>query len=110
MSRITPSDLHRMRNGVDIVAAIKDLDLPNKNTEGEFRFLCPRCSEFHTAVNPTTNLARCFRCEVNFNPIDLVMTVDRVSFLDAVSYLQRRFPPDPPVPRHTQEERSGGHR
>lgn len=103
MPPIAAPELHRLRNHVDIVAAIRDLDLPNKNSEGELRFLCPRCGEFRTAVNPATNLGRCFRCEVNFNPIDLVMAVDRVSFLDAVRYLQRQFPPDPPVPRHPRK-------
>ncbi|MEK6621873.1 MAG: hypothetical protein AABZ13_05275 [Planctomycetota bacterium] len=29
----------------------------SKHFEGYFRFLCPLCSEFHTATNPKTNLA-----------------------------------------------------
>ena len=51
------------------------------------RFLCPLCREFNTAVNPRTNLGRCFRCEQNFNPIDMVMIVKGYSFLQAVEYL-----------------------
>ena len=42
------------------------LQIPFKIRDGYFRFLCPLCNEFQTAVNPATNLARCFRCEKNF--------------------------------------------
>lgn len=94
MPRTTPRELRRLRNDVDIVDVIEDLALPVKHWEGRDHFLCPRCSEFHTATNPRTNLARCFRCELNFNPIDLVIAVERVDFIGAVQYLQRRFPPD----------------
>jgi len=80
--------LRRLRNDVDIGDLIADvLDLPTKISEGYLRFLCPLCSEFNTAVNPSTNLARCFRCQQNFNPIDMVMTVKGFSFLDAVAFL-----------------------
>jgi len=84
----SPQHLRRLRNDVDIGNLIADiLDLPTKISEDYLRFLCPLCSEFNTAVNPSTNLARCFRCQRNFNPIDIVMTVKGVSFLDAVAFL-----------------------
>ena len=77
-----------LRNEIPIAILISDLlELPNKVSEGYFRFLCPICSEFNTATNQKTNLARCFRCEKNFNPIDMVMEVKRVGFIDAVEYL-----------------------
>jgi len=47
----------------------------------------PNCGEFNTAVNPKTNLGRCFSCEKNFNPIDIVMSVKTYSFTQAVEYL-----------------------
>ena len=53
------------------------LRLPSKEIEGFFRFLCPHCGEFNTATNPRTNLTRCFRCQRNFNPIDMVIAVER---------------------------------
>lgn len=87
MPPVPALELRRLRNQIDLVAAIRDLDLPHRNRDGELRFLCPRCSEFRTAVNPATNLGRCFRCEVNFNPIDLVMIVERMNFLQAVDRL-----------------------
>ncbi|XPS89502.1 hypothetical protein Dvar_75210 [Desulfosarcina variabilis str. Montpellier] len=66
--------------------------------EGIFRFLCPLCNEFQTATNPKTNLARCFLCEKNFNPIDLVMTVKGLGFVDSVKYLHTLLPDTPDTP------------
>ncbi len=63
------------------------LDLPSKEREGFLRFLCPHCNEFHTATNPRTNLARCFRCGLSFNPIEMVMAVKDCGFVDAVQLL-----------------------
>ena len=79
-----------LRNKINIKRLIAyKLNLPNKMSEGYFRFLCPVCSEFNTATNPKTNLARCFRCKRNFNPIDMVMVVDGCDFLTAVDYLEQ---------------------
>jgi DNA primase len=86
--RYSKEFLTMLRNEIPIAILISDLlNLPNKVSEGYFRFLCPICSEFNTATNQKTNLARCFRCEKNFNPIDMVMEVKRVGFIDAVQYL-----------------------
>lgn len=86
--RYTPELLRRLRNDVDIDHLIADiLDLPSKTSEGYFRFLCPLCSEFNTATNPKTNLARCFRCQENFNPIEMVMAVRQYTFVQAVQFL-----------------------
>lgn len=91
--RIAPQHLRRLRNEVDIAGVIHDLEIPTRKRGGWLRFLCPLCGEFDTATSPTTNLARCFRCRRNFNPIDLVMIERRVSFLQAVAYLQKRVKP-----------------
>jgi DNA primase len=85
--RIREAELRQLRNDVDIVELVRHLGVPWKRSDGYFRFLCPICGEFNTATNPRTNLGRCFRCYENFNPIDLVMRVERLSFLDAVGFL-----------------------
>jgi len=86
--RFSPGLLRALRNDIPISELIRvRLDLPWKESEGYLRFLCPRCNEFHTATNPQTNLARCFRCRLNFNPIDMVMTVQGCGFVDAVNML-----------------------
>lgn len=87
--RFSSRELFELRNTIPMEMLIKDrLQLPSKISEGVFRFLCPVCNEFQTAVNPATNLARCFRCEKNFNTIDLVMVVKGVGFKESVLFLQ----------------------
>lgn len=98
--RITDRELRSLRNEVDVTSVIHHLEIPWKISEGHVRFLCPRCSDFHTATNPETNLARCFRCKQNFNPIDLVMTVHGLDFLGAIRWLRRcrgASPRPPPI-------------
>jgi len=87
--RITDQELRHLRNHIDVAGLLEQLDVPWKIREGYFPFLCPRCSDFHTATDPRTNLARCFRCRENFNTIDLVMIVRDLSFLDAIRFLRR---------------------
>jgi DNA primase len=80
--------LRTLRNDIPIAEVIADLlEVPSKISEGYFRFLCPLCHEFNTATNPKTNLARCFRCRQNFNPIDFVMAERHWSFVEAVQFL-----------------------
>jgi DNA primase len=87
-NRYSKEKLRKLRNDIPINILISELlQMPSKISEGYFRFLCPVCSEFMTATNPKTNLARCFRCEKNFNPIDMVMMVKHFSFREAVDYL-----------------------
>jgi len=88
MERHSPDMLRRLRNEIPINGLIRRLDLPWEMRGGYLRFRCPHCHTFDTATHPQTNLARCFRCAHNFNPIDLVMAVRRVPFLDAVHYLR----------------------
>ncbi|MCK4423403.1 MAG: hypothetical protein KAV18_04960 [Candidatus Omnitrophica bacterium] len=90
--RFSPAVLRTIRNNISINKLISALELPRKNTEGYLRFLCPHCNDFHTATNPNTNLARCFRCRKNFNPIDLVMVINSCSFVEAVRFLRPLLP------------------
>lgn len=89
MKRFTQDELFELRNHIPIHVLIKDrLNMPAKISDGQFRFLCPLCGEFQTATNPTTNLARCFRCEKNFNTIDMVMRCENTSFIETVHALK----------------------
>jgi len=88
--RFSSQELFELRNFIPVEMLIREqLEMPSKISEGVFRFLCPICNEFQTAINPTTNLARCFRCERNFNTIDLVMTIQRIGFKESVLFLKR---------------------
>jgi predicted RNA-binding Zn-ribbon protein involved in translation (DUF1610 family) len=87
-NRYDKQTLRRLRNDIPIAILIADLlELPWKTAEGYFRFLCPRCGGFDTATNPKTNLARCFTCKQNLNPIDITMIVKRQNFREAVQFL-----------------------
>ena len=92
--RYSDEFLRRLRNEIPIRTVIDTLSIPHKNRDGYFRFLCPVCEFTHTGINPETNLARCFRCERNFNPIELVMAAESADFLLAVSYLAPMLPTD----------------
>jgi hypothetical protein len=85
--------LRRLRNDIPIDWLIKHLGWPRKMRSGSFVFVCPRCNETQSAVNPRTNLGRCFRCETNFNPIDFTICACRCGFGEAVEYLIPLLPP-----------------
>ena len=87
--RFSAQQLFTLRNHIPIDILIeKILMVPSKFSEGFFRFLCPLCTEFNTATNPDTNLARCFRCNKNFNTIDMVMIIRKTNFLEGVKFLK----------------------
>jgi len=90
MSQYYPADFLRMlRNDISIDEVIVDLlNLEVQNDRKAIRFRCPLCYNFHTATNHETNLARCFDCQKNFNPIDMVITVGNCGFVDAVKILK----------------------
>jgi hypothetical protein len=94
MPRYFDDDLLRcLRNHIAWEPLLKQLAWPHKQRQGQLAFLCPRCHEYLSAVNPRTNLGRCFHCETNFNPIDFTMVVQQCDFVDAVSYLKPLLPP-----------------
>jgi len=88
-ARFSSRELFDLRNNIPVDMLIRDqLHIPTKIRDGYFRFLCPVCNEFQTAINPNTSLARCFRCKKNFNTIDLVMVVRGYGFKDSVLFLK----------------------
>ena len=81
--------LRMLRNQIPIDEVINNLlKLQVRNDRHILRFRCPLCDNFHTATNHKTNLARCFDCQKNFNPIDLVITVAKCNFVEAVQFLK----------------------
>ena len=91
MGSYTDGFLRRLRNEVDIDLVINRLRLETRDSKKILRFRCPVCHGFHTATNPKTNLARCFDCRLNFNPIDLVMAVTACSFVETVEFLKNHI-------------------
>ena len=87
--RFSDQQLYELRNSIRIDWLIENqLLIPCKLSEGFFRFLCPLCGEFRTATHVKTNLARCFRCDKNFNTIDMVMLCRNLSFVESVEFLK----------------------
>jgi hypothetical protein len=83
------SELYIIRNEIDVRMLIENtLRIPCRVAQGCFRFMCPLCGGFDSAVNPKTNLARCFACEQNFNSIDLVMLTRQTDFVHSAKFLQ----------------------
>ena len=97
MSKYFPRHLlYRLRNEIPLERVIVEhLNWPGKRRDGRFCFVCPRCGESLTAVNPQTNLGRCFRCEENFNAIDFVMLVTGRDFVATVQFLTDFLPAQP---------------
>lgn len=93
MANCYPADFLRMiRNQIPIEKVITTmLNMEVRRTSKWLRFRCPLCHNFHTAMNRNTNLARCFDCKENFNPIDIVMAVGECTFVEAVEYLKERM-------------------
>jgi DNA primase len=88
-ARFTNQQLYRLRNNIPVEALIeRQLNVASKITKGCFRFRCPLCNEFNTAVNTATNLARCFSCKKNYNTIDLVMLIRQTDFVQSVKFLK----------------------
>jgi hypothetical protein len=92
-AQYTSNELFVLRNYIPVDSLIEKLGIPSKMSEGCSRFCCPVCREFDTGVNPRTNLARCFRCEKNYNTIDLVMLVKRLDFIHSVRFLKPIYEP-----------------
>ena len=93
--------LRRLRNDIPLASVMKPLEWPHKQRDKQVAFLCPRCQEYRSAINPRINLGRCFHCETNFNPIDFTMAVRECEFVDAAKYLISLLPPDQSAVRST---------
>jgi hypothetical protein len=91
MGSYTDDFLSMLRNQVKIDRVIDLLMLDTRQGNNLRGFRCPLCDRFHTATNPTTNLGRCFECQKNFNPIDLVMAATAYDFIGTVEFLKKHF-------------------
>ena len=87
-SRFSSRELYELRNNILIENLIKGIQIPSKQSGDYFRFKCPICANYNTAINPKTNLARCFQCNRNFNTIDLIMFWKKYTFIQSVNYLK----------------------
>jgi DNA primase len=95
--RFSPRQLTYLRNQVPISRVIEALSGLAVRHDGKLHFKCPLCHAVNTSVNIEPNLARCFDCRKNFNPIELVMHQRQISFVESVKWLMQRTAGKPVV-------------
>lgn len=88
MKRLSAELLRQLRNDIDVALVVERLDIPCEVRGRRLVFRCPDCDSKSGVTSLSQNLARCFLCSRNFNPIDLVMAERHWSFLQAVDYLE----------------------
>jgi hypothetical protein len=94
--RFSPNELSFLRNRVPVDRVIENLlELPTRRNHDKLSFACPVCGGFDTSINTAHNLARCFACRQNFNPIELVMYQLQIGFVESVKWLKKRMPAAP---------------
>jgi len=109
MKRFTDSELRHLRNEILVRGVIEILlQIPTKEVEGVYRFLCPTCYEFQTGLNLHINLARCFHCESNFNPMELLMADRGLSFSQSANLLLQKEPLLKKAPQYQPVEFEAG--
>ena len=92
--RFSSGELEFLRNRVPIDRVVEILfGASIQYSNAKRRFACPICGGLDTSINAGHNLARCFSCQRNFNPIELVMNQLNIGFVDSVKWLQNRMPP-----------------
>ena len=88
--RFSSRQLSFLRNDIPIDRVIETmLSVATGNKNGKPSFNCPVCHSADTSINANHNLARCFECRQNFNPIEFVMHQRRISFVDSVKWLKQ---------------------
>jgi DNA primase len=83
----TNRELWKLRNEMRLPELLQWLRWPHRRRGGRLVFVCPKCGESRSDLNPQENLLRCFHCETNFNPIDFTMAARKCDFVEAVHYL-----------------------
>lgn len=88
--RFSSRELSFLRNNIPINRVIETmLSVATGNKNGKPSFNCPVCHSANTSINTKHNLARCFECRQNFNPIEFVMHQRHISFVDSVKWLKQ---------------------
>ena len=107
--RFSSRELTFLRNKIPINHVIETmLSVAAGNKNGAPSFNCPACHSANTSIHTRHNLARCFDCRRNFNPIEFVMHQRHISFVDSVKWLKRKnrepAPERPSIPKNPCEQ------
>ena len=89
--RFSSRELAFLRNDIPMERVVVSfLALQHRHDSDKLRFACPLCGGLDTSIQPKTNLARCFSCKRNFNPIEMVMAHMKLGFVESVHWLKDR--------------------
>mgnify|MGYP003344527717 CR=1 FL=1 len=105
MPRIPEDQIERVKDAADIVEVVSE-HVQLRKAGRNFVGLCP----FHNertpsfSVNPELQIYKCFGCGAGGNVFRFLQEVDRISFVEAVSFLAERHG----VRLETQQTRSDG--
>ncbi len=91
MTRFSPETITAVEQATDIVSLISEY-IPLKRSGKDFKALCPFHNEktpsFH--VSPSKQIFKCFGCGEGGNCFGWVMSMDKLSFVEAVEMLAER--------------------
>jgi len=107
MTPFTKQQLFQVRNEIDIDWLINEKLNIERQFNGACRFRCPLCQQLNTATQKQTNLARCFSCQKNFNPIDIVIYTKKINFVPSVRFLLSLLDKKTPQPDTDKKDNAG---
>lgn len=97
--RFSAAELRFFRNRIPIKKVIETLPgLHSQEKNGKLSFACPICGGIETSINAPHNLARCFACQQNFNPVELVMHQLNIGFVNSIKWLKNNMSAMPDYP------------
>ena len=105
MARIPDEIIERIKAATDIVDLVSEyvkLRKRGRNFFGPCPFHTERTPSF--SVNPQLQIYRCFGCGAGGNAFKFIQEIDKVSFVEAVSFLARRSGIALPTSGHTGDQ------
>jgi hypothetical protein len=87
--------LEGIRNRISLKGLASYLGIQIKIKDNQCWFVCPRCAKMKASFQKNHNLARCWKCNIRYNPIELVMAHCNMNFKEAVMFLieqERQLP------------------
>lgn len=84
-----------IRNRINLKSLASHLGIPMKIKDNQCWFVCPKCAKMKASFQKNQNLGRCWKCNIRYNPIELVMAHCNMNFKEAVVFLinqERQIP------------------
>lgn len=85
--------IQKVKDSARIMDVVSDY-VSLKRQGSEFTGLCPFHADRHAGnfmVSPSKNFAHCFVCDETYDPIEFIMRMEDVDFLDAIRLLAKKY-------------------